>query len=79
MTLRSAIVFFFSMSIAFAGGEASSTGDKLIENIRIIDGKGNAPAETQDVLVAKGKIARITDHGEFETAAEMKRIDGAGI
>ena len=79
MTLRSVIVFFFSMSTAFAGGEASSAGDKLIENIRIIDGKGNAPAEAQDVLVAKGKIARIADHGEFETAAEVKRIDGEGL
>ena len=79
MTLRSVIVFFFSMSTAFAGGEASSAGDKLIENIRIIDGKGNAPAEAQDVLVAKGKIARIAGHGEFETAAEVKRIDGEGL
>lgn len=79
LTLRSATVLFFSTSIAFAGGEASSAGDKLIENIRIIDGKGNAPAEAQDVLVAKGKIARIADHGEFETTAEVKRIDGEGL
>ena len=74
-----ALVFFFSMSIAFAGGAASSTGDVLIENIRVIDGKGNVPVEAQDVLVAKGKIARVADHGEFETAAEVKRIDGEGL
>lgn len=74
-----AIVFFSSMSIAFAAGEASSTDDMLIENIRIIDGKGNVPVEAQDVLVAKGIIARVADHGEFETAAELKRIDGEGL
>ena len=74
-----AIVFFSSMSIAFATGEASSTGDVLIENIRIIDGKGNAPVEAQDVLVAKGKIAKVAGHGECETAAEVKRIDGQGL
>ena len=74
-----AIVVFFCMSVAFAGVEASSTGDVLIENIRIIDGKGNAPVEAQDVLVAKGKIARVADHGEFETAAEVKRVDGDGL
>ena len=69
----------YDMSVAFAAGEASSTGDVLIENIRIVDGKGNAPVEAQDVLVAKGRIARVTDHGEFETAAEAKRIDGEGL
>ena len=53
-----AIVLFFSMSIAFATGEASSTGDMLIENIRIIDGKGNAPVEAQDVLVAMEKLPK---------------------
>ncbi len=74
-----AIVFFSSMSIAFAAAEASSTDDMLIENIRIIDGKGSAPVEAQDVLVAKGKIAKVADHGEFETAAEVKRIDGKGL
>ena len=79
INLMTAIAFFFSMSIAFAGGAASSTGDVLIENIRVIDGKGNAPVEAQDVLVAKGKIARLADHGEFETAAEVKRMDGEGL
>lgn len=74
-----AIVFFSSMSVAFAAGEALSTDDMLIENIRIIDGKGNVPVEAQDVLVAKGIIARVADHGEFETAAELKRIDGEGL
>lgn len=77
--LHSGIVVFFCMSVALAGTEASSTGDVLIENIRIIDGKGNAPSEAQDVLVAKGKIARVADHGEFETAAEVKRMDGESL
>ncbi len=45
--LHTGIVLFFSMSIAFAEGEASSTGDMLIENISIIDGKGNAPVAAQ--------------------------------
>ena len=70
---------FFCMSVALAGAETLFTGDVLIENIRIIDGKGNAPAEAQDVLVAKNKIARVSDHGEFETAAEVKRMDGEGL
>ena len=79
LTWHSGIAFFLSMSIAFAGGEASSGADVLIENIRVIDGKGNAPVEAQDVLVAEGKIARVADHGEFETAAEVKRMDGEGL
>ena len=78
-TLLFGIVVFSSMPITFAGVEATSTGDVLIENIRIIDGKGNAPAEAQNVLVAKGKIAKVADHGEFETAAEVQRINGEGL
>ena len=78
-TLLSGTILIFNMSIAFAGGEASSTGDMLIENVRIIDGKGNAPVEAQDVLVAQGNIAKIAGHGEFETAAKVRRIDGKGL
>ena len=54
-----------SMSLAFA----EPVGETLIENIRVIDGKGNAPVEAQDVLLADGKILRVADHGKIETAA----------
>ena len=73
MALISGIAF--SMSLAFA----EPVGETLIEHIRVIDGKGNAPVEAQDVLLADGKILRVADHGKIETAPDVKRIAGEGL
>lgn len=63
-----------SMSLAFA----EPVGETLIENIRVIDGKGNAPVEAQDVLLADGKILRVADHGKIETANVHLRFSNGG-
>ena len=71
--------FLSSMSLSVAAGQVFTGEEVLIENIRIIDGRGNAPVDAQDVLVSKGEIARIAGHGSFEVSADIKRINGEGL
>ena len=57
----------------------AADSDLLFENVRVIDGKGNAPLEAQDVLIANGKIARVANHSTFRTASDVKRINSRGL
>lgn len=75
VTMISGILLLICMPLAYA----EPASDLLIENIRVIDGKGNAPVEAQDALVADGKIARVADHGTFKIASGVKRINGEGL
>lgn len=74
-TIISGIFFLLNITPAFA----AFGSNLLFENIRVIDGKGNDPVEAQDVLVVNGKIARVANHGSFNTASDIKRIDGEGL
>lgn len=53
-------------------------GPILLENIRVIDGLGGPPLENRDVLVADGRIARISEHRKQERPPGLHVIDGAG-
>jgi imidazolonepropionase-like amidohydrolase len=49
----------------------------LIENVRIIDGKGTPARESASLLIENGRIAAIEDVGKIENAAAI-RIDAQG-
>lgn len=55
------------------------TGDTLLQNIRVIDGLGNAPVDGQDVLVADGEIAAVGRSGSLRVPGDAKVIDGQGL
>lgn len=54
-------------------------GATLLQNIRVIDGYGNAPVDAQDLLIANGKIAALGDTGSFEVPSEARIIDGVRL
>lgn len=54
-------------------------GATLIQNIRVIDGRGNPAAEAQDILIANGKIGAVGDTGSFEAPHDARVIDGNGL
>lgn len=55
------------------------TGDALLQNIRVIDGLGNAPVEGRDVLIKDGVIAAVGRNGSLRVPADAKVIDGDGL
>lgn len=50
----------------------------LIRNVRIIDGTGSPPSSLSDVLVASGRIARISPGGTGTVAPSTRVLEGAG-
>jgi len=52
------------------------TGPLLIRNVRIIDGSGTPPSTPRDVLVERGRIARIEPAGTIRARADT--LDAAG-
>jgi imidazolonepropionase-like amidohydrolase len=54
------------------------TGDTIITGIRIIDGLGNEPVESQDLLIVDGKIAAIGASGSIKAPSGVLEIDGTG-
>lgn len=54
-------------------------GPSLLQNIRLIDGLGNAPVEGQDVLIADGKIAALGATGSLNVPPEARVIKGDGL
>ena len=45
----------------------SHIGNSIISNIRVIDGLGNDPVDSQDILIVDGKIAAIGPTGSLES------------
>ena len=54
-------------------------GPALISNVRVIDGLGNVPIDSQDILIVEGKIAAIGDTGSIEPPEGALTIDGEGM
>ncbi|ASP32684.1 amidohydrolase family protein [Labrenzia sp. VG12] len=55
-------------------------GATLLQNIRVIDGLGNAPTEGQDVLVTDGKIAAVGATGTLQDVpSDARIIEGNGL
>lgn len=54
-------------------------GASLLQDVRVIDGLGNAPVEGQDVLVANGKIAAVGATGSLDVPADARVIEGNGL
>ena len=48
----------------------------LIRNVRIIDGSGSPPSSTRDLLVERGRIARIEPAGTIRAGADTVDADG---
>jgi imidazolonepropionase-like amidohydrolase len=61
------------------GPRFAHDGPALISGVRVIDGLGNAPVESQDILVKDGKIAAIGPSGSLMAPDGALRIDGAGM
>ena len=55
------------------------TGPILLEDIRVIDGKGGRPQSGQDVLVADGRIAAVGRTGSLDVPDGARVIDGDGL
>lgn len=83
---RITFVIFVLYSLSFA---KAATADKspgylqqgpvLITNVRLIDGLGNPPLESRDILVEDGKISRISAAGSLSVPEGSARIDGKGL
>jgi len=78
------LICVIAASFAVVGceqAEQSQIGasDVLIENIRVIDGLGNAPIDGQDILIADGKIAAIGPTGSLDTPWGVDTLDGSGL
>ena len=57
----------------------SHTGSAIIADVRVIDGLGNPPVESQDILVVDGKISAIGPTGSLDVPDDGLRIDGTGM
>ena len=55
------------------------TGPILLQDIRVIDGKGGRPQTGQDVLVVDGKIAALGRSGSLDAPDGARVIDGDGL
>lgn len=55
------------------------TGPSLLQDIRVIDGKGNRPKTGQDVLIADGKIQAIGRSGKLDVPDNARIISGKGL
>ena len=55
------------------------TGPILLQDIRVIDGKGSRPQTGQDVLIAEGKIAAVGRTGSLDVPGDTRVIDGDGL
>ena len=83
---RITFVIFVLYSLSFA---KAATADKspgylhqgpvLITGVRLIDGLGNPPLESRDILVEDGKISRISAAGSLSVPEGSARIDGKGL
>jgi imidazolonepropionase-like amidohydrolase len=76
---------FGIVSFVLASGQAvadpayAHEGSSLVSNVRVIDGLGNDPIESQDILIVDGKIAAIGDTGSLEAPDGALNIDGSGL
>ena len=50
----------------------------LLRGVRVIDGRGSAPSAPMDVLIADGRIARVTPAGSATAPTGARVVDGAG-
>lgn len=50
----------------------------LVRNVRVIDGRGGVVAEPQDILIEKGRIARISPTGAGAAAVGVSVLEGGG-
>lgn len=55
------------------------TGPILLQDIRVIDGKGSRPETRQDVLIADGKIRAVGRTGSLEVPGDARIINGEGL
>ncbi len=54
-------------------------GASLLQDVRVIDGRGGAPAEGQDVLLADGRIHAIGPSGTLDVPADVRVLEGTGL
>lgn len=57
----------------------ATSGPVVLRNVRIIDGKGNAPRPDQDVVIQNGRIAAIGKGGTLTVPVTATIIDGRGL
>ena len=57
----------------------SHTGPTVITNVRVIDGLGGGPRESQDIVLTDGKITYIGPAGTHDASQDTLVIDGRGM
>ncbi|QIB64605.1 amidohydrolase family protein [Kineobactrum salinum] len=77
------VVLWVTGALAKPGHETRESGflhqgPIFIKNIRIIDGRGNAPLEGYDIAIVDGKIEQIGRHGSVQARLDAYVISGEG-
>ena len=82
ITIRKLVVLLLALlatSITQAGSRFLDHESILISSIRVIDGLGNDPVETQGILIIDGKISTIGESGALGVRDDVFDINGAGM